>query len=261
MPLAYQESGTTHAPSVVFLHGVATGGWMWRAQLDALSDYHCITVDLPGHGSSNDVPWVSLADTVEQVAAILRTTATQQRAHVVGLSLGGYVGLGLLAWHTDAVERAVLSGVTSRPMPNGWFMPVQARVMAFLLKRPGLMRQQAASLGVPDDSFDAYMDHLRLLSREAYIRIYEELVDFRLPPALGQVDAPVLAVAGSRETPIIVDAVADIQRALPHAQGYLATGLNHGWNLEAPALFNAMLRAWFTGQPMPNGLRSVRADE
>jgi hypothetical protein len=41
---------------------------------------------------------------------------------------------------------------------------------------------------------------------------------------------------------------------MPNAQGRIAPGLGHGWNVEAPNLFNAMLRAWMTNTPLPKAL-------
>src|SRR5690606_28207490 len=144
-------------------------------------------------------------------------------------------------------------------MPNGWAMPLQARVMVSLLKTPWLMAQQAKQLNVPPSLRAEFAEHLRVMSREAYIRIYEELVDFRLPAAVREVTTPVLATAGGRETPIILEAVTEIAAMMPNAEGRLAPGLRHGWSIENPRLFSDMLRAWFTGLPLPAELRSPHA--
>ena len=85
------------------MHGVGTSGWMWARQVAALADFHCLNVDLPGHGRSNRETWVSLADTAAQIAEIIQERATNRRAHIVGLSLGGYVALALLDRHADVL--------------------------------------------------------------------------------------------------------------------------------------------------------------
>ena len=72
MSLYVDETGTPGAASIVFLHGIGASGWMWTLQTAALADFHCLNVDLPGHGKSNQIPWVSLADTAEQLAAVIR---------------------------------------------------------------------------------------------------------------------------------------------------------------------------------------------
>jgi pimeloyl-ACP methyl ester carboxylesterase len=255
--LSVTESGTPAAPSIVFLHGVGASGWMWKPQLAALRDCHCLNVDLPGHGRSNTVPWRSLADTADQVAALIRERATGGRAHVVGLSLGGYVTLVMLKRHADLVQRAVVSGVTASPMPNGWLLPAQVWFMGSIMKRRGFLNWQANALHLAPDLQADFVENYAAMSMDAYRRILEEAVDFRAPDALRRVSTPTLVVAGSRESKIILESVEAIPRLMPNAQGWLALGQRHGWNVDAPDLFSAMLRAWFTEAPLPVQLRQV----
>lgn len=143
MSLYVQRSPERPDASVVLLlHGVGASGWMWWRQTAALTDFHCLNVDLPGHGQSNREAWTSLADTADQVAALMRTLETQGRVHVVGLSLGGYVALTLLERHADAVERAVIGGVTAAPMPNKAWLQPQIWLMSNVLKRRWVARSR-----------------------------------------------------------------------------------------------------------------------
>ena len=95
------------------------------------------------------------------------------------------------------------------------------------------------------------------MSTDAYRRIYEEAVDYQVPAALGLVRNPTLITAGSREAKIIIQAVSAISNIMPNAQGYLAPERGHGWNVEAPDLFNEMIRAWINGRPLPKGLQKI----
>jgi pimeloyl-ACP methyl ester carboxylesterase len=98
MNLYVEESGAPSMPSVLFVHAVGVNGWMWKPQIEALKGgFHCLNVDLPGHGKSNSVEWVSFEDSADQIAEIIRSQAHDHRACVVGLSLGSYVGLTLLS--------------------------------------------------------------------------------------------------------------------------------------------------------------------
>jgi pimeloyl-ACP methyl ester carboxylesterase len=253
--LYVDETGTPGAPSIVFLHGVGAARWMWGQQIEALADFHCLTVDLPGHGDSHSVAWVSLADTAAQIAALIQSRATHGRAHVVGLSLGGYVALVLLERHASAADHVVVSGVTAAPMPNrGWLRP-QLGLMSFLLKRRWYVNMQAKSMRLPPRMQDAFTRNLLAMSMDAYRRIWEEVVDFSVPSSLSHVTNPTLVTAGGSESSIIIDAVDAIPKIMPNAAGRLAPGLGHGWNVEAPALFSAMIRAWITGAPLPAGLQ------
>ena len=110
---------------------------------------------------------------------------------------------------------------------------------------------------IPPEMHSAFTENLLAMSMQAYRRIWQEAVDFQVPAALRQVTTPTLVTAGSRELEVIIQAVDAIPVLMPHAQGQLAPGLGHGWNVEAPALFTAMLRAWISAQPLPDRLQSL----
>ncbi len=259
MSLYVDESGTTGAPSIVFLHGVGTSGWMWWKQIGALSDFHCLNVDFPGHGKSNQVEWVSLADTAQHIAEIIQSRAANGQAHIVGLSLGGYIGLVLLEQHANLVQSAVLSGVTAAPMPNRIWLKPQL-VMMSIMKSRWIANMQAKALNLPPDMQTAFTENFMAMSMQTYRRIMEEAVDFTVSSALNQVDTPTLITAGGNESDIILQAVDEIAHLMPNAQGRIAPGLKHGWNVEAPDLFNAMIRAWVTDTPLPAQLVTARGN-
>ena len=131
-------AGPTDAPPIVFLHGAGANRGMWRWQLDALSDaYRVIVPDLPGHGDHPDRNW-RFDESVTAVREVLDEHAGG-RALVVGLSLGGYIGIGLAAQHPDRVAGLVLSGSTVEYL--GWgglntrLFGGLVRVIAPLLRR------------------------------------------------------------------------------------------------------------------------------
>lgn len=257
--LYVKETGDPKAASIVFLHGIGASGWMWEKQTAALSDFNCLNIDLPGHGKSNQVTWVSLGDTANQVAVIIQTRATNGKAHVVGLSLGGHVGLSLLEQHAHMVDHAVISGVTDAPMPNRALLNPQIWLMSFLFRKRWFVNMQAKSLPLSPDMQAAFTENLLAMSLDAYRKIWEEAVDYCVSPTLGRVSNPTLIVAGGKETSIITQTVDTIPKMMPHAEGRLAPGLGHGWNVEAPDLFNAMVRAWITNSPLPAELQAVHS--
>lgn len=257
MALYVDEMGTPGAPCIVFLHGVGASGWMWEQQIASLADFHCLNVDLPGHGKSNRVEWISLRSAADQIAAIIRARAANGRAHIVGLSLGGHVALSLLEHHADMLDRVVISGVTAAPMPNRVLLPLQLGLMSVVMKRRWLVKTQAKALPLPPHMQSAFIDNLLAMSMQAYRRIWKEAAYFQVPPSLRHVNTPTLIVAGGRESKIITEAVGTIANMMPNAQGRLAPGLGHGWNVEAPDLFNAMVRAWVTGTSLPYRLQTA----
>lgn len=257
MSVYIHESGTPNAPSIVFLHGIGASGWMWGRQIASLADFHCLNVDLPGHGKSSHETWVSMADTAAQVAAAIRERATHGRAHVVGLSLGGHIALLLLEHHADLLDRVVISGVTAAPMPNRALLPVQLWLTSALMKRRSFAETQARSMNIPPDMQAAFAENLAAMSMQAYRRIWQEVAYYQVPSSLRSVNVPTLITAGSRESGIIKQAVHTISNLMPHAQGCFAPNVGHGWNVEAPDLFSAMVRAWITESPLPSRLQAA----
>lgn len=254
MSLFVEESGKPSSPSIVFLHGVGASSWMWKQQIAALQDFHCMAIDLPGHGHSNQVEWHSFDDTTAQLAAIIRRRCEQGRATVVGLSLGGYLGLLLAAHHADVTARIVISGVTAQPMPNRALLPVQLFVLDKVWNRRWFSKMQARALGLSGEQEADFVWAMRAMSMDAYRRIGREAVDFVLPPALTDSSIPTLVVAGGNESAIIKDAVTTIAETMPNGVGAIVPAVGHGWNIERPDVFSAMIRAWITDGSLPPAL-------
>lgn len=93
MPLyseAFAQNKQTVArrPTIVFLHGMLGSGADWHQVIDIVShQYHCITIDLPGHGKSQSVRGISFEHTQDLLAATLSRLNIKQ-AIFVGYSLG-----------------------------------------------------------------------------------------------------------------------------------------------------------------------------
>lgn len=256
MELYIKESGTPGAPTLLFLHGSGTSGWMWEAQTHALADFHCLNIDLPGHGLSNQVEWVSMADTADLIAPIIRARATDGRASLIGLSLGGYVALHALGKYADCIDHVVVSGVTAAPPPLGALQRLQISLMYRFMKSPWFVRAQAKMMFLPNDVADLYTESMLAMSRVAFKRILAELYVLKLPD-LRHIPVHTLVVAGSKELKAMVESASLIPGLMPNAQGRLALGLHHAWNGENPELFTAMIRAWVSGAPLPEALQPV----
>lgn len=252
------EAGPARAPTIVFLHAIATSGWMWQRQIADLAEYHCIVPDLPGHGQSAQVAWASLDETTDLVAEIIRRRATGGRAHIVGLSLGSYVGLRLTSRASEVVDRAVLSGLNVLPLPGFGLMSVMGYALLPFLKTNAFVRANAKALRVPEESYAEYSQSVRQLSRRAYLRASGDAGRFRLPANAASINVPTLLVAGGREHPLILRSMKEIVAALPNAEGRIAPDVGHGWNGEQPELFSQTIRAWISQAPLPSQLLPSR---
>ena len=104
---------------VVLIHGLFGSSvleWAFHGTTDLLAEkYQVITLDLPGHGRS-DNPTTEKAYGLELVKDVIRLMdhLKVHKAHIVGNCLGGIVAAKLMAKHPDRV----LSGAS--PAWAGW---------------------------------------------------------------------------------------------------------------------------------------------
>jgi pimeloyl-ACP methyl ester carboxylesterase len=115
MKLHVRASGVPGQPTIVLLHGVGNDGSMWADLMSSWPGYQCLAPDLPGHGRSRSILWRSRVESARLVAELIRQRATDGRAHVVGLSLGGSIALEMLANHHDVLDHVIVDGCAAIP--------------------------------------------------------------------------------------------------------------------------------------------------
>ncbi len=260
MSLTVRKAGSATAPTIVFLHGSGVSSWMWEEQIKALqSDYQCLAIDLPGNGESYQTEWVSFADTADQIAAIIRQSSTNGKAHVVGLSLGGYTGLVLLQNHADVVESLIVSGVSSKPFPSLWRWRIMLGIMQPLMKLDAFINLQAKMLHIPADAAVLYKRDNKRMSSQGFHRIYNEVLTFSLPPFTDGQGVRLLAVAGDGENLMIKDGLRDFVNHGQNTMAALVPNAHHGWTGEHPQLFTDMVKAWVQQKPLPAELIPIKS--
>jgi 2-succinyl-6-hydroxy-2,4-cyclohexadiene-1-carboxylate synthase len=90
-------------PSLLLLHGFMGSSADFRPAISTLAQYfHCICVDLPGHGQTliDDHDFVS---TAEQILAI-----APDNCYLLGYSLGGRLALYLALHYPDHWQKVIL---------------------------------------------------------------------------------------------------------------------------------------------------------
>src|SRR5258705_5755466 len=96
-------------PPLVFVHGAAEDGRVWRQQLAALADeFTVVAWDEPGAGRSSDLPAdFGLTDYANCLAALIEALELGA-AHVAGMSWGGTVVQELYRHHPGLVATLIL---------------------------------------------------------------------------------------------------------------------------------------------------------
>ncbi len=105
MPLYKQQQGCKSKPTLVFLHGFLGSSNDWTETIDLLKDdFHCITIDLPGHGASVATA-SSRTNGFEHCHQLIKDALNDlnvQQYSLVGYSLGGRIALDYARTQKDA---------------------------------------------------------------------------------------------------------------------------------------------------------------
>lgn len=246
--LAHSFTGPDIGPLVVFLHGAGTTSWMWGPVVKLLQNRRCMAIDLPGHGNSNQIHWRSLDETAAQVHQTIQQANVDANVHLVGLSLGSYVAMTLLAQQPLAYSSATLSGMHSGGMPNKAFMRIVSWLTAPLAAKPFMARQTAKMLGGADADVEAFVHEAQKNNPASLRRATLDAVNFEMPEGADTIQTRVMVAAGSKEHKHILVTQSIIVEHLPHGQSYLADGVGHGWSMEDPEQFANLVDQQIEGQ-------------
>ncbi|GAA1164038.1 3-oxoadipate enol-lactonase [Kribbella jejuensis] len=107
--IAHTLSGRAHAPTVVLANSMGATWEMWDANLEELEEhFRVVRFDTRGHGRSPVPPGPYTIDDLTDDIVDLLDELRLERAHFVGLSLGGMTGLRLAARKPSRVDRLVV---------------------------------------------------------------------------------------------------------------------------------------------------------
>jgi len=112
MPLYYEQQGSSNNPTLVFLHGFLGDRIDWQTTIEQLKDsFHCVTIDLPGHGNSVSTA-LPLNDGFENCHHLIKVCLDElklQSFSFIGYSLGGRIALDYArSQHDPRLKQLVL---------------------------------------------------------------------------------------------------------------------------------------------------------
>lgn len=239
--LHYELAGPADAPVLVLSNSLGTTLDMWDPQIDALArTFRVLRYDTRGHGRSDVPPPPYSIDDLGRDVLSLLDALDIERAHFVGLSMGGVTGQWLGIHAPSRIDKLVLSNTAARVgTPDGW----QAR--AELVRSSGLDAVATASparwftvefAAAQPAVVDTLTARLRTLSPEGYAACCEVLARADFSDAIDRIACPTLVIAGKHDP---VTTVADARFMVDHIRGAQLVELNasHMSNVEAAQAF------------------------
>ena len=252
--LYYEEAG--RGEPVIFIHGHSLDHRMWDGQFPVFArKYHVIRYDLRGYGISSsqteDYQFMHAEDLIT-----LMDSLHIKKAHIVGLSLGGYIAADMLAYYPDRMLSAFLASGNIRkskgpdePMTKEEAAKRDEEIAALqkrgvevmkqewfegLMKSGGTRRERMrAPLWQMIDEWDAWQPlhkEVRVVGGLDAIKRLE-----KNHPAI-----PALIVEGHSENNKF-SKNPQILNYLPHGKLKVIEDCGHMMNMERPEEFNAVL--------------------
>lgn len=236
---------------VILLHGVGGCKENWLPQMDALaSSYRVLAPDLRGYGASEDVEGDTAMSDFSGDVARLMDDAGCERAHLVGLSMGGFIAMQCLADFRERIVSLVLAD-------TAWSLQAAVgadRAGAFYDARAAMMRQGTPMPELADAltpalvwrgaESPAYHDawtSMAQLRPASYLRALKAVHDFENPLLPGPPGVPTLILAGEHDAVLPPSASRQLAERLDLPGVTLLAEAGHLSNLERPEDFNRVV--------------------
>jgi 3-oxoadipate enol-lactonase len=124
-------TGREDGPVVVLSNSLGATHTMWDENLAALEEhFRVVRYDTRGHGGSPVPPGPSTIDDLADDVVALLDRLEVDRAHFVGLSLGGMTGMRLAARNPERVDRLVVLCTGAHLTPSSAWLDRAATVRA-----------------------------------------------------------------------------------------------------------------------------------
>lgn len=229
------EHGPRSGESIILLHGGNVGNWMWEPQVDRLAGRHVITPDVVAFGARSAQPWPGLSGAADDIAEIIRERAMDGRAHVVGLSMGGVIGVHLAMRHPDVVRSCMVTGAAMTGV--GGFERRLAELQLRSWHTRWFWSMQAAMFRIPADARELFISDGMRVDKDAATRMYREIFGGSMPERRHGYTGPMLAIAGGRESRSVAAAFPALAAAMPQTRTWVAPGMRHVWSIQDSGLF------------------------
>jgi pimeloyl-ACP methyl ester carboxylesterase len=263
MPLAQSEGAriyfeeTGKGTPILFIHEFGGDHRSWQDQMRHFGrGWRCINWAARGYPGSDAPEDENLygQEMFNRDAIAVLDAARVDKAHIVGLSMGGYTALMLAAKYPQRVISCTAAGAGSGSLKSvrAQFLE-EARARAGEFERAG--RIDAEAMGVSPtrvqlqnkdpSGWQTFVQHLAEHDARAAAKTLRTVQAGRaslydLEAELKSIKAPVLLVVGDEDEPCL-DVNVWMKRLMPSARLAFLPGTGHAVNLEEPALFNQLV--------------------
>ena len=251
LTMSYRTSGSVDAPAIVLLHGIGSSSVGYRAQLAGLTDsFRVVAWDAPGYGRSAPlrVQQPKAEDYADALERLMRALDIRC-ATIVGSSWGSVIAAAFANRYPEATRSLVLSAPNvARGHLHG---EAKSRELEALLNAGTAMSPADRSavvdrLVAPETSPQVREHVLQLrdaVTAAGWVHAVQMLFTVSTPPLVAAAKRPVSIIVGDRDRMAPMDEHAmKLHAAAPASSLHVLEGIGHIPKLEAPFMFNQILR-------------------
>ncbi len=257
--------GTTHfrwhgpdtGPVVICIHGLSTPSYVFAATERSLATlgYRVLSYDLYGRGYSDRARGAqSAAFFLAQLHHLIRSQNIQSEVTLFGFSMGAQIAAAYAAENPARVKSLILAapaglsekttgsatGIWIAPLIGGWL----TRVLGGWALRRELIEHRSTPTVIPDlEDRQAAETHMRGFL-PAVLSSRRHLLSKSIIPDLERIalsEVPVLAIWGTEDPIVPLNAMGQLARALPDAHHAQISGAGHNLLQTHPAQIDAQL--------------------
>ncbi|KAA0969821.1 alpha/beta hydrolase [Aureimonas fodinaquatilis] len=282
--LYYEEAGS--GPLLVFVHEFGGSHWSWEPQLNYFSRrYRCVTFAARGYAPSDipdDVELYSQARAADDIADVIKGLG-ESKAHIVGLSMGGFACLHAGLRHPDAILSVVAAGAGygAEKQLESYFQGVSELVAKNFSEMGAEKFAPTYASGASRVQFQnkdprGWQLFAERLAKHSSVGAANTMrgVQVRRPSLydleaqLAAMQAPTLVIVGDEDDHCLQPGIF-LKRTIPRCGLSVFPKTGHTLNLEEPALFNSTvaeflaqveLNKWDARDPRANPAQIMRTD-
>lgn len=243
----YEDTGAPSAPAAVLHHPLATNLSTWDELTAALSPrYRVVRLDARGHGQSEAPKGAYTLEMLAQDVVSLMDHLGLERAHFLGLSMGGMVGQYLGMLHGGRFQSLVLASTSSRIPDEA--QPIWDQRIAGA-KAGGMKSQLESALarwvspaGLKNPALVARLAKMiEATPIDGYLGWCEAIRRLNATDRLGTIKVPTRVIVGELDPSTPVAAAQTIHNGIPGSEIAIVPGVSHMLQNEDPAAFNAQV--------------------
>ena len=242
-----------HGPFVLMMHGIGGNRRNWRRQLDAFAgDFACAAWDARGYGDSDDYDGpLAFDDFVGDVLRVLDHFGVE-RAHLLGLSMGGRIAMRCALLHPQRV--ATLTLVDTHEGFEA-FSPAQRQAFVDSRRAPLLAGKTPRDIAEPvarslvgpkatPQQLGELVDSISRLHKDSYIKSLQATVEQVTLGDIRAIRAPAQFIVGADDALTPVAMHHEMAAKLGDAPVSVVPDAGHLSNIENPQAFNEAALRW-----------------